>query len=193
MDVRPVERSWLPLTPERWPDLERLFGPKGACGGCWCMYWRLPRRQFEEGLGEPHRQALHGLVAEGQAPGLLLYADGAPVGWVSLGPRLVFGVLERSRILKRVDDRPVWSVVCFFVDRRHRGQGVMRSLLQAAVDYARAQGAEALEGYPIDASDERVNASAAYVGIAETFREAGFVEVARRSPKRPIMRLELAG
>jgi len=176
-----------PLVAERWPDLERLFGPRGACGGCWCMYWRLPRREYEAIRGEGARVALKGLVESGAAPGILAYADGAPIGWCSLGPRETYPVLESSRILKRVDEQPVWSIVCFFVARVWRRKGVTVRLLQAAVDYAREHGAKIIEGYPVEPKDLRPDAFV-YTGIASAFRKAGFVEVARRSDTRPIMR-----
>ena len=104
-----------PLTPERWQDLETLFGPRGACGGCWCMWWRLKRSQYVKQKGPGNRRALKKIVDSGEIPGLLAYADGQPIAWCSVGPREAYSTLERSRILKRVDDKPVWSVVCFVV------------------------------------------------------------------------------
>lgn len=180
-----------PVTPDRWGDLEALFGESGAYSGCWCMWFRLTSRQFAEGAGAGNRRALRALVEEGRVPGLLGYRDGRPVGWVSVGPREEFGRIERSPILKRVDDRPVWSVVCFFVDREHRGIGVAEDLLQAAVDYARRHGAEALEAYPVDTTGRRIPDPSAFTGPAGMFAALGFREVARRSERRPILRLEL--
>ncbi len=178
----------LPATPERWDDLEGLFGAKGAYGGCWCMYWRLPRKAFDAGKGEAHRQSLHTLVDEGRVPGLLAYADGQAVGWVSLGPREDFPTLERSRVLKRVDDQPVWAIVCFYVARHKRRQGVMRALIAGAVDYAAQQGAQVVEAYPVEAARDGYPDVYAYTGLAKTYRALGFEEVARHSPKRPILR-----
>jgi GNAT superfamily N-acetyltransferase len=180
-----------PLTPGRWRDLERLFGPKGACDGCWCMWFRLKRSEWEAGRREGNRRRLKRLVESGPPPGLLAYLDGEPVGWVSLGRRQDFPVLGRSRLLKPVDDSPVWSVVCFFVDRRYRGRGVMGSLMQAAESYAASQGAAILEAYPADDETGTVSSASAYTGLVRLFRRAGFQEVARRSPKRPIMRKDL--
>lgn len=113
-----------PLTPDRFCHLERLFGPRGACGGCWCMWWRLSRSQFAEGKGEGNRLALRRLVEEDEVPGLLAYAQGEPVAWCALGPREAYPALERSRVLKRVDDAAVWSVVCFFVAKPFRRRGL---------------------------------------------------------------------
>ena len=125
-----------PLTPERWQDLEVLFGPRGACGGCWCMWWRLKRSQYEKQKGPGNRRALKKIVDSGEIPGLLAYADGQPIAWCSVGPREAYSTLERSRILKRVDDKPVWSVVCFVVAKSFRHKGVSTALLEAAVEYA---------------------------------------------------------
>ena len=165
-----------------------LFGPRGACGGCWCMYWRLPRAQFTAQKGEGTKQALQHVVARGEIVGLLAYAKGQPVGWCAIAPRESYPVLARSRILKRVDEAPVWSVVCFFVSKGFRGQGLTTTLLRAAVDYARQQGARIIEGYPIEPKNPRVPAVFASTGLASAFRQAGFVEVLRRSETRPIMR-----
>ncbi len=177
-----------PLTPERWGDLEALFGPRGACGGCWCMWWRLKRSEFEKRKGPKNQQALRRIVDSGEVPGLLAYVRGAPVAWCSLGPRERYPVLDRSRVLKRVDDQPVWSIVCFFVARAFRHRGVMVALLRAAVRYAKKQGARIIEGYPVEPRKARVPDAFAWVGTAAAFTQAGFEEVLRRSPTRPIMR-----
>ncbi len=182
-----------PLTPERWEDLEALFGPRGAVGGCWCMWWRQTAREFEHNAGEANRRALRGLAEAGRAPGLLAYRAGRAVGWVSVAPREEFGRLERSPNLRRVDEAPVWSVVCFYVARDERRTGTGSALLRAAVEHAAAYGARCVEGYPVDTGAGRSRAGDIYTGVLSTFLDAGFREVARRSPKRPIVRLELAG
>jgi len=177
-----------PVTPDRWPDLETLFGPRGATGGCWCMYWRLPRAQFSAQKGKGTKAALQQLVESGEIVGLLAYAQGQPVGWCAVAPRESYPVLERSRILKRVDAAPVWSVVCFFVSKAFRGKGVTTVLLQAAVEYAREHGARIVEGYPIEPKTPRIPTVFAWTGLASAFQQAGFVEVERRSDTRPVMR-----
>lgn len=128
------------------------------------------------------------LVEAGEVPGLLAYADDQPVGWCAVAPREAYPVLENSRTLRRVDDKPVWSVVCFFVARRFRGKGVARELLRAAVDYGKRKGAKIVEGYPVEPKKERMPDVFAWTGFASVFRKIGFVEVARRSPTRPMMR-----
>jgi GNAT superfamily N-acetyltransferase len=182
-----------PVTPERWKDLEALFGPRGACGGCWCMWWRLKRSEFERQKGQGNRKALKKMIDSGEIPGLLAYAQGQPIAWCSLGPRETYSALERSRILKRIDDQPVWSVVCFVVAKPFRRKGVSVKLLQAAVEYAKEQGARIVEGYPVEAKKDHMPDVFAYYGFASTFRKAGFSEVARRSETRPIMRYVIEG
>jgi len=177
-----------PLTPERWKDFEKLFGPRGACGGCWCMWWRLKRSEFEKLKGDGNKKAMRKIVRSGEIPGLIAYADEKPIAWCSIAPRERFPVLERSRILKRVDDRPVWSVVCFFIAKQFRNRGVSVSLLTFAVAYAAEHGAKIIEGYPVEPKKKRMPAVFAYTGLAATFRSAGFQEVLRRSETRPIMR-----
>jgi len=176
------------VTIERWGDLEKLFGARGACGGCWCMFWRLPNQEFGRMKGEGNRQAMHELIAAGSTPGILAYDHELPVGWVSVGPRQDFPTLGRSRILKPVDDQPVWSVVCFFIAKAFRRQGMSTRLLQAAVTHAAQNGARIVEGYPYDQENNSSPDPFVYTGLLSTFQKAGFVEVLRRSPKRPIMR-----
>jgi len=177
-----------PLTPARWDDLVELFGPNGACAGCWCMWWRLTQTQFNRDAGAANRKALKEIVDEGRVPGLLAYLDGKPVGWCSVAPREEYGRVVRSRTLRSVDDQPVWSIVCFYIDRAHRKRGVAKALIESAVNYASKRGAKIVEGYPLDPDAASVTSSSAYVGTLPMFREAGFDEVARRSKGRPIMR-----
>jgi GNAT superfamily N-acetyltransferase len=183
--------TFFPLTPERWSDFEKLFGPRGATGGCWRMYWRLTRTQFEEQHGELNRLNMKTLVDAGNIPGLLAYSGAEPVGWCSIAPREEFSVLARSRILKPVDDQLVWSVVCFFISRNHRRKGLTVQLLKAAVDFARSKGARIVEGYPVDPKAGTSPDVFVYTGLFSAFKQAGFDEVLRRSETRPIMRLNL--
>jgi GNAT superfamily N-acetyltransferase len=176
------------LTPARWPDFENLFGPRGAAGGCWCMWWRLTAKEFSANKGERNRRAMKKLVESGRAPGILAYHGGRAVGWCAVAPRAEFRRLERSRILRPVDAEPVWSVVCFFVAKSHRRSGVGSRLLKAAAEYVKVRGGKILEGYPVDPGKRAVPDLFAYHGLADMFRGAGYKEVARRSQTRPIMR-----
>jgi GNAT superfamily N-acetyltransferase len=183
----PIQLTFAPLTHERWDDLEHLFGDRGACGGCWCMWWRLSAGEFTKNKGAANKAALQALAA-GEVLGLLAYADGRPAAWCALGPRSSFPRLDRSRVLAPVDDLAVWSVPCLFVHRSHRRRGVSVRLLDAAGDHAREQGAPALEGYPVQPRKDPMPDAFAWTGLPSAFTAAGFREVARRSPTRPIMR-----
>jgi GNAT superfamily N-acetyltransferase len=181
----------LPLTPGRWSDLERLFGAKGACAGCWCMWMRLPAAEFRRLKGAGNRRALRALVAR-RPPGLIAYDAGEPVAWVAVAPRGEYLRLANSRVLEPVPGEDVWAAPCFFVKPSHRGGGLGVRLLEAAATFARRGGARSVEGYPTTNRAERQPPAFVYSGFESTFRRAGFTEVARRSPTRPILRRELA-
>ncbi len=177
-----------PVTPEHWHDLETLFGKSGAYGGCWCMWWRVTRSEFGKQGNQGNKTTLKAIVDSGEVPGLLAYAAGKPIAWCSVAPREAFPSLERSRTLKRVDDLPVWSIVCFYVAKPYRRKGLMAELLRAAIDYARQHGAKIVEGYPIEPKHDDSPPVSTFTGIFSAFQEVGFVEVLRRSENRPIMR-----
>lgn len=179
-----------PLTSDRWRDFEILFGERGACGGCWCMWWRLARSEYNKQKGEKNRRAMRSIVEGGQSPGILAYAGGEPVAWCSVAPRESFSALERSRVLKPVDSQAVWSIVCFFVAKGYRRRGLSVKLLKAAIDYVRERGGRIVEGYPIEPMKDQPDAFV-WTGLASAFVKAGFVEVERRSETRPIMRYEI--
>jgi GNAT superfamily N-acetyltransferase len=155
------------------------------------MWWRVTRAQFARQTGEGNRRAMEAILRSGEVPGLLAYQDGRPVGWVSVAPRERFPVLDRSPTLKRVDDRPVWSIVCFYVARDRRRSGLSRRLVEAAADYARRNGARLLEAYPVDPEHPAVRADASFTGLLPVFLAAGFRVAAARSPRRVIVRREL--
>jgi GNAT superfamily N-acetyltransferase len=179
--------SFHPLTSSRFADFEHLFGPRGACAGCWCTFWKLRGKAYEENTGEPAHQMQKSIVDSGVVPGLLAYSGGEPVGWIAVEPRSAYPKLAHSRILKPVDAKAVWSVTCFFVASQARRQGLTVELLNAAVEYVKVQGGKIVEGYPVDAKKEMPPVFI-YHGTAAAFQKAGFVEVARRSETRPIMR-----
>lgn len=190
--------STRPLTSETWTDLEELFGLPGGSivRSCWCMAYR--RTGKPPGLGGPpgsvgrtSKQAMCDLVNSGTVPGLIGYIDGAPAGWISLGPREEYLKLRRSPVMKPVDDTPVWSVVCSYVAKPYRGRGLQHRLLAAALEYARQSGARVLEAYPVDKA-ERSHDDFMFFGSRSLYERAGFREVVRRSPTRLVMRRELA-
>lgn len=179
---------WHPATAERWVDLAALFGARGACGGCWCMFWRLPRKAFEAGKGEKNRRELQAIIRDGGEPGILGYLGDEPVAWCAVVPREVYPALARSRVLKPVDDAPVWSISCLFVKKAYRRRGLSVAMLQAAVAFAASRGATVVEGYPVEPLAGKAPDAFVWTGLATAFRAAGFREVVRRSPTRPIMR-----
>ena len=175
----------------RWADLEQLFGERGACGGCWCMFWRVPRKQFEAQKGEGNKRALKGIVSAGKKPGIIAYAGKEAIAWCAVAPRETYVGLETSRLLKPIDDKPVWSISCLFVKRPYRRQGVSAQLLKAAVDFAVKQGATVVEGYPVEPSMDKMPDPFLWHGLPSAFKAAGFKEVLRRSKARPIMRFQI--
>lgn len=178
-----------PLTSERWTDFEKLFGDKGACGGCWCMYWKLKRSDFVKGKGSGNKKKIKKIVGSGEIPGLLLYADKEAAGWCAIAPRAQYPLLVNSKILRPVDEKPVWSIVCFFIDKNFRRLGLTEIFLRYVVEYGKKQGAKIVEGYPVDVKDQQdYPAAFAFTGIASAYIKAGFREVARRSETRPVMR-----
>jgi len=179
---------YMPLTPDRWPDLEALFGSKGAYGGCWCMWWRLKRSEFEKGQGESNRKAFRKIVKKGKEPGLLAYDGNQAVGWCAVAPRDEYSTIRRSRIIRPIDDKPVWSVVCLYVARGQRGRGVARGLVRAAVRYVREHGGWIVEAYPTVPRTGHLPEMSAFMGTPDLFASAGFREVARPSEARMIMR-----
>jgi GNAT superfamily N-acetyltransferase len=186
-----------PLTPDRWPDLEAIFNAKGCsvARGCWCMAYRLSGRRepLPPGVSraQANRASLKALVDAGNPPGLIGYRGKIPVGWVSIGPREAYAKLKRSPVMKAVDDQPVWSIICFVVPAEHRGQGVARALLAGAVAYAKKQGATLVEAYPVD-KPTRSKDDSMWFGAKSMYDNAGFKEVARRKPQRPIVRMKPA-
>jgi ribosomal protein S18 acetylase RimI-like enzyme len=184
-----------PLTTKRWPDLVSLFERPGlsVARGCFCMYYRRSgRNERPPGMSysESNKRALKALVDRGVVPGLLGYQGKRPVGWVSLGPREDYAKLKRSSVMKPVDDKPVWSIVCFVVDPELRGRGVADAMLKGAMVWAREQGVRLLEAYPCD-KPARAADDSMWFGAKSMFDRAGFVEVARRKPMRPVVRRKL--
>ncbi|HEU4917691.1 MAG TPA: GNAT family N-acetyltransferase [Acidimicrobiia bacterium] len=179
-----------PLTPERFPDMETVFGERGVARRCFCMYWRRPDQGHRDDRDNKDRFA--DLVSAGRTPGLVGYVaqndvSEDPVGWVQVGPRTEFPTLDRSRLLRRLDDVDVWSINCFVVRAGHRKRGVGAGLLAAAIDFAKTQGATVIEAYPVDGP--RSSSVDYFTGTLSMFDEHGFVELIRRNDTRPIVRL----
>jgi len=180
--------NFYPVTKENWKDFENLFGEKGACAGCWCMLWRLRRKEYDRLRGAGNKRKMKSLVYAGIVPGILAYDNEKPVGWCSVAPREDFPVLENSRVMKRMDDKPVWSVVCFYINKNFRKKGLSVELLNAAKKYVKNNNGKIIEGYPIEPKAEKSPDVFVWTGLASAFRKAGFKEIIRRSETRPILR-----
>jgi GNAT superfamily N-acetyltransferase len=196
MPSRPATRLDVhPLSPERFDDLVALFNARGGSQvrSCWCMYYRRSGRSAvpaDTSYGEYNQRSLKALVDAGTPPGLIGYRGGKPVAWVSLGPREDYAKLAKSPLMKPVDDKPVWSVICFYTVLEARGEGLSEAMLAHAADYARQNGARLLEAYPVD-KPVRDRDDSMWFGTKRMFDRAGFTEVARRKPARPVMRKAL--
>jgi GNAT superfamily N-acetyltransferase len=185
--------AYRPVLPEEWGNMAKLFEEMGTNKGCWCMWWRLKRKEFDRNYGERNRTAMKAIVESGRVPGILAFLDDEPIGWCSIAPRKHFPVLDRSPVLKRVDDQPVWSINCFVIGNSFQGQGLMSKLIDAALSYARENGATIVEAYPLIPEASKNPDLQAYTGVISVFENMGFVEVARRSKIRPIMRYTFDG
>ena len=185
----------LPLTRDRWADVSALFDEGGDPRTCSCMFWRVRSKDWSFANAAEAREGFHALVEQDRdpAPGLLAYADGRVVGWVSVAPRDDYERLTNSRVRPKIDETPVWSIVCFVVSRSARGQGLTTRLLDAAMDYAIEHGAPALEAYPVEVADGRIPAAVGYTGLLSTFVAAGFevvheIDSPQATVKRVIVR-----
>lgn len=174
-----------PLIPERFPDMVEVFGERGVARNCFCMYWRTPKGGFED--NRDNRDRFADVARDERPPGLIGYVEDSPVGWVQVGPRDEFPAIDRSRLLRPVDDVETWSINCFVVRAGHRKRGVGAGLLAGAIQFATDQGAAVIEAYPVDG--QRSSSVDYFTGTLSMFDEHGFVELIRRNDSRPIVRL----
>ncbi|ANN20540.1 GCN5 family acetyltransferase [Amycolatopsis orientalis] len=181
------------LTDDTWPLFERLFGPGGVQGGCWCAFFRLTGPEFKRAGKDGRKAHVRGEAAAGKPLGLLALADDdEPVGWVAVSPRPDNPRLARSPVAASAGDQAgVWSVTCFYIDRKARRQGLSGALLRAAVEFAARRGARAVEGYPVEVLGKRPGADL-YHGTVSMFEKAGFELVERRPPARALMRFRVS-
>lgn len=177
-----------PATPERWKDVEKLFGERGACGGCWCMTWRQSASEFAANKGEKNKAKFRAIIKKGNEPGVLAYDGDEPVGWCAVAPRDEFPRLENSRVWARVDEQPVWSVTCLFVKKDYRNRGMSSKLIEAATKLAKKKGAKIVEGYPQELKGKRLPDSFVWTGLVSAFAKTGFEVAVRRSENKPLMR-----
>jgi GNAT superfamily N-acetyltransferase len=177
-----------PLSSYTWKDFETLFGERGACGGCWCMSWRLSRADFEKKKGESNKRAMKKLIGNNEQIGVIAFLNGKPIGWCAVAPREKFIKLENSRVLKRIDDEPVWSITCFFLAKEFRRKGYSVELLKGVIDFCKKKKVKIIEAYPIIPYSSNIPAAFAWTGILSSFKKAGFEIAKRWSKARPIMR-----
>lgn len=177
-----------PLTKARWSDLERVFGPNGANSGCWCMWFRRPRKEWQAEHGMGNRDAFKGLAESGAPLGVLAYVDGVPAGWCAVAPREDYATLARSRLFPSSGEARLWAITCLFVHRDFRHKGLTRPLIEGAAAYAKKKGAKVVEAYPVVA-EGRADPARGYHGFAGVFRAAGFEEIDRPSPTRARMEI----
>jgi ribosomal protein S18 acetylase RimI-like enzyme len=186
-----------PLTAKNFADLEAIFNARGCsvARACSCMYYRKTggsgwgKEEWSK-IKEKNRAGLKDLAGRGEQVGLVGYRDGVPVGWVSFGPRKDFARLANSKIMAAVDDQPVWSVICFVVPSEYRGQGIAKQMLDAAIAFCRKKKVKLVEAYPVDKEGKAADSSL-WFGTKSMFDDAGFEEVARRKPGRPVVRLKV--
>ncbi len=183
--------NFYPLDKSRWKDFEKLFGERGACGGCWCMAWRLKRSEFQKQSGEGNKKAVKKLVNANETIGILAYYNDEPIGWCAVAPRDKYVRLENSKVLKRIDDKPVWSISCFFIDKKYRRHGISTELIKAVIKFCKSKSVKIIEAYPTVPYSENIPAAFAWTGIQSAFEKAGFKEAIRRSRTRPMMRYYL--
>lgn len=178
-----------PLTKANWNNFVQLFGSKGACGNCWCMYYRLKKSDYQEGKADDgNKTAMKELVWEDKPTGVLGIYEGQAIAWCAFAPREDFMKLENSRVHKRIDDKAVWSIPCFFIDKNFRRHGVSVELLKGVIKYAKAVGIKIIEAYPTIPTQEKLADSFAWIGLYKSFGRAGFEIVDRTSKNRPMVR-----
>ena len=180
-----MKLSFHPLTFEKWKDFENLFGEKGACAGCWCMFWFMGRKDGRT------KKEMKKMVKDKIEPGIIAYDRDKPIGWIAVQPREKYFRLSNSKILQPVDNKQVWSIVCFFIHKDYRKRGVSVGLIKNACDFAASKGGTIVEAYPTETKTKNSAPVFIYTGTFAAFKKAGFEEVARRSETRPIMRVKL--
>jgi GNAT superfamily N-acetyltransferase len=181
-----------PVTKKNWNLFMKLFGEKGACGNCWCMYYRLSKADFLSGkIDEGNKKSMKEIIWAGKPVGLLGLIEGQPVAWCAFAPREDFIKLEKSRVHKRIDNKKVWSIPCFFIDKNFRRSGISALLLKGAIDYAKREGIKIIEAYPAIPAQDKIPDSFAWFGFYKSFERAGFKIVDRTSKNRPMVRYYL--
>lgn len=193
----PVDWAIRPVTARDWDLIETLFGHKGACGGCWCMSWRVPKhgKAWEAAKGEPNRLEFKRLLEGDNVNAVIALHGEEPIGWCTFGPRESFPRIKGMRSLQREATSGVWSVVCFFIRPAWRKAGLGTALLKAATGEALRLGAREVEGFPAVPWDPAVAVPAAFAwtGLPRQYAMAGFRLLERKDARRPIYVLRAPG
>jgi hypothetical protein len=183
------ELTFEPLTKANWPKFEQLFGEKGACGNCWCMYYRLSKSEFNEGkMNNGNKDKMKELVWNNKPTGMLAFYEGRAIGWCALAPREDFSKLARSRVHKPIDNKQVWSIPCFFIHKDFRRCGISIEILKSMIKYSKQENIKILEAYPTIPTTEKLPDSFAWIGLYRSFKQAGFSIVDQTSKNRPMVR-----
>lgn len=187
-----IDLSVYSLDIDRWNDFEELFGENGACGGCWCMSWRLKKSDFERQKGDMNKNEMKSLVEKNETVGVLAYLGEKPIGWCAVAPRDKYVRLENSRVLKRIDDEPVWSITCLFISKNYRRKGISTELIKAAINYCKLNEVKIIESYPTVPYDSKVPGAFLWTGIPSSYEKAGFALAEKRSKWKLMMRYYLS-
>lgn len=184
-----------PVTPDRFEDFADVINPNRRETHCWCLSHRLRAPEIEERGHGSREQAMRSLCEEHYPPGVITYSDDVPVGWCNIGPRADIPRLAGSKLIRPVDDVPVWSIICVVVRGGHRKKGVSAHLIEGAVQYAADNGAPAVEAYPVDPPG-RMDTTMAFVGTRAMFERVGFRIIGQTDAKasklpRLVMRREI--
>lgn len=183
--------SFQELTSRNWKQYEELMGEKGGCGNCWCMYFRIPTKEFQENKPNGNKKLMKQLVKKNKPVGLIAFLSKQPVGWLALAPREDYMKIENSRVFKRIDDKPVWSISCFFIKKEYRHKGLSGQLIKGVVEFAKKKKIKVLEAYPAIPYAEKVPHPFLWVGVLSSFLKNGFTIVKQNSKSRAMVRLEL--
>ena len=184
IEIHSVDKS-------HWSDFEKLFGDNGACGGCWCMAWRLYKKDFDINQGNGNKMLMKSLFEDNAINGLIAYNGQEPIAWCSVAPREEFVRLEKSRVFGRIDDMPVWSISCMFIRKDFRMSGISTILADAACRFSKAKGASMIESYPITPYSRKDPDAFLWTGTISSYEKAGFYMAAKRSEWKCVMRREL--
>jgi len=183
------EMTFEPVSKKNWGKFVQLFGEKGACGNCWCMYFRLKKSEFDEGkLNNGNKEAMKDLVWNGMPVGIIGLYDGEPIAWCAFAPRTDFLKLQNSRVHKPIDNEAVWSIPCFFIAKKYRRMGVSVAMLKGVIDYARKNKIKIIEAYPTIPTQDKLPDAFAWIGLYKSFERAGFKIADKTSKHRPMVR-----